>query len=49
MSKAGVNYDNAPIEGYFNTLKNDCVNLYERNLLESIGQAVEKIRSGFGR
>ncbi|MCI8668989.1 MAG: transposase family protein [Lachnospiraceae bacterium] len=27
MSKAGCPYDNAPMERYFNTLKNECVNL----------------------
>ena len=29
MSKAGYPYDNALIERYFNTLKNECTNLYE--------------------
>lgn len=29
MSKAGYPYDNAPMERYFNTLKNECTNLYE--------------------
>ena len=29
MSKAGYPYDNAPMERYFNTLKNECINLYE--------------------
>lgn len=29
MSKAGCPYDNAPMERYFNTLKNECTNLYE--------------------
>ena len=28
MSKAGYPYDNAPMERYFNTLKNECTNLY---------------------
>ncbi len=29
MSKAGYPYDNAVMERYFNTLKNECTNLYE--------------------
>ena len=29
MSRAGYPYDNAPMERYFNTLKNECTNLYE--------------------
>lgn len=29
MSTAGYPYDNAPMERYFNTLKNECTNLYE--------------------
>lgn len=29
MSKTGYPYDNAPMERYFNTLKNECTNLYE--------------------
>ena len=29
MSKAGYPYDNAPMERDFNTLKNECTNLYE--------------------
>ncbi len=29
MSKAGYPYANAPMERYFNTLKNECTNLYE--------------------
>ena len=29
MSKAGYPYDNAPMERYFNTLKNECTKLYE--------------------
>lgn len=29
MSKAGYPYDNAPMERYFNTLKNEYINLYE--------------------
>ncbi len=29
MSRVGCPYDNAPMERYFNTLKNECMNLYE--------------------
>ena len=42
MSKAGYPYDNAPMERYFNTLKNECVNLYEFQTEESLYQAVEE-------
>ena len=42
MSKAGSPYDNAPMERYFNTLKNECVNLYEFQTEEALYQAVEE-------
>ena len=42
MSKAGYPYDNAPMERYFNTLKNECINLYEFRTEESLYQAVEE-------
>ncbi len=42
MSKAGYPYDNAPMERYFNTLKNECTNLYEFRTEESLYQAVEE-------
>ena len=42
VSKAGYPYDNAPVERYFNTLKNECVNLYEFRPEESLYQAVEE-------
>ena len=42
MSKAGHPYDNAPMECYFNTLKNECVNLYEFLKEESLYQIVEE-------
>lgn len=42
MSKAGYPYDNAPMERYFNTLKNECTNLYEFQTEESLYQAVEE-------
>ena len=33
MSKAGYPYDNAPMERYFNTLKNDLINLLVIDLI----------------
>lgn len=41
MSKAGYPYDNAPMERYFNTLKNECINLYDYETEEALYQAVE--------
>ena len=42
MSKAGYPYDNAPMERYFNTLKNECTNLYEFQTEKALYQAVEE-------
>lgn len=42
MSKAGYPYDNAPMERYFNTLKNDCIGLYAFETEEALYQAVEE-------
>jgi transposase InsO family protein len=42
MSKAGYPYDNAPMERYFNTLKNECTNLFEFDTEEDLYQAVEE-------
>ena len=42
MSKAGYPYDNAPMERYFNTLKNECTNLYEFQTEEALYQTVEE-------
>ena len=42
MSKAGYPYDNAPMERYFNTLKNECTNLYEYDEEDALYQAVEE-------
>ncbi len=42
MGKAGCPYDNAPMERYFNTLKNECVNLYDFQTEEALYQAVEE-------
>ncbi len=41
MSKAGYPYDNAPMEGYFNTLKNDYINLHEYATERQLYAAVE--------
>ena len=35
-------YDNAPMERYFNTLKNECTNLYEFETEEALYQKVEE-------
>ena len=42
MSKAGCPYDNAPMERYFNTLKNECTNLYEFQTEEALYRRVEE-------
>lgn len=42
MSKAGYPYDNAPMERYFNTLKNECTNLYGYRTEEELYRAVEE-------
>ena len=42
MSKAGCPYDNAPMERYFNTLKNECTNLYEFRTEEDLYLTVEE-------
>ena len=42
MSKAGYPYDNAPMERYFNTLKNECTKLYEFRTDEELYQVVEE-------
>ena len=42
MSKAGYPYDNAPMERYFNTLKNECTDLYDLRTEEELYQAVEE-------
>ncbi len=43
MSKAGYPYNNAPMEQYFSTMKNECTNLYEFRTEEAMYQAVEKV------
>lgn len=42
MGKAGYPYDNAPMEKYFNTLKNECTNLYEFRTEEELYGTVEE-------
>ena len=42
MSKAGYPYDNAPMERYFNTLKNECTNLYEFRTEKELYHTVEE-------
>lgn len=42
ISKAGYPYDNTPMERYFNTLKNECTNLYEFQTEEALYQTVEE-------
>ena len=42
MSRAGYPYDYAPMERYFNTLKNECTNLYEFQTEEALYQTVEE-------
>ena len=41
MSKAGYLYDNAPMERYYNTLKNEYINLYEYETEDALYQAAE--------
>lgn len=43
MSKAGYPYDNASTECYFNTLKNECTNLYEFKTEGALYQTVEEL------
>ena len=42
MSKAGYPYDNAPMERYFNTLKNEEIHLHEYPTEEALYTAVEE-------
>lgn len=42
MSKARYPYDNAPMERYFNTLKNECINLYGFQIEEEMYQTMEE-------
>ena len=42
MNKAGCLYDNAPMECYFNTLKNEWVNLHEYHTEEELYDSIEE-------
>ena len=42
MSKAGCPYDNAPMERYFNTLKNEEINLHSYHTEDALYDAVEE-------
>lgn len=42
MSKAGYPYDNAPMERYFNTLKNEEINLHNYYTEDALYEAVEE-------
>lgn len=42
MSKAGYPYNNVPIERYFNTLKNEYINLYEFRTEEALYHTVNE-------
>ena len=42
MSKAGCPYDNAPMERYYNTLKNDCINLHYYHTDQELNLAIEE-------
>ena len=42
ISQQMKSIDNAPMERYFNTLKNECTNLYEFTAEETLYQKVEE-------
>ena len=42
MSKAGYPYDNAPMERYFNTLKNELINLHNYHTEKELYTAIEE-------
>ena len=42
MSRAGCPYDNAPMERYFNTLKNELINHYYYKTEEEIYKSIEE-------
>lgn len=42
MSKVGYPYDNAQMERYFNTLRNECTDLYEFETEEVLHQKIEE-------
>ncbi len=40
-SQPAMKYNNAPMKRYFNTLKNECINLYDYETEDALYQAVE--------
>lgn len=42
MNKAGYPYDNAPMERYFNTLKNELINLHNYHTEKELYIAIEE-------
>lgn len=42
MSKAGYPYDNAPMESYYNTLKNELIYLHEYKTDDELNTAIEE-------
>ncbi len=42
MSRAGYPYDNALMERYFNTLKNECINLYQNRDEELLYKTIKQ-------
>ena len=42
MSRAGCPYDNAPMERYYNTLKNEHINLFTYKTKEELDIAVKE-------
>ena len=42
MSKAGCPYDNAPMERYYNTLKNELINHHYYHSEEELYEAIEE-------
>ena len=47
MSKAGYPYDNAPMERYYNTLKNELINLHYYHTDEELNTAIEDFAYGW--
>jgi transposase InsO family protein len=41
MSRAGCPYDNAPMERYYNTLKNECLYLYQFSTVKELDAKIE--------
>ena len=47
MSKAGYPYDNAPMEHYFNTLKNELIYLHDYLAEDDLYASVDEFADGF--